>query len=436
MQRTQTAEYTDALAQHLITVGIRSNQAQQLAEALVERAHDTIEAFDSLTPSELLDLGFVDGHIKRIEAYRTRAGLSALESSQGDVMRVRMPRAAVVPNPMPVGHASNPSTPPRSPLASPPRLRIDSRALQSRIPSPAAIDLHVGGYEVYSVPASGYKILDLEEYHRAILVSHNRRDPAALNATYAMLWALRLGLDPETGAPFSRHCHKDSRRVELWSDKEQLAERGGEDWNKPILRAMTKGVTTVVFLGNAFCGSGECAKEAIFAVRERFTPIPVWLEWFASTEERFEQWLGSKSEFPDGPRAILDRDVNTFDRWQDQASQVKYYMSSAQAVPADRFDLTEFVCDICRATRDSACVECSDWSKAVARSAATAKLIDAARALGRFIDHKVDSIMFKQTGPKAPGPFGAELVRQVSAQLEVRQLHVVGIGHARSTAIG
>ena len=62
---------------------------------------------------------------------------------------------------------------------------------------------------------------------------------------------------------------------------------------------------------------------------------------------------------------------------------MKYYLGKFQGVPADRFDMTEFVCDSCRATRDSVCAECSDWPKAVARSAAGTKLIDAARSLGK-----------------------------------------------------
>ena len=56
--------------------------------------------------------------------------------------------------------------------------------------------------------------------------------------------AMRRGKGPKTGLPFSRHM-KPLRRAdggrtdatyELWTDKEQLAESGGEDWSQPILR--------------------------------------------------------------------------------------------------------------------------------------------------------------------------------------------------------
>ena len=362
--------------QHLmVEIGIRSNRVRQLAQVLLENGYDTVEDFDGLTDPELRGLGFADGYIKRVQAYRARVTVAAAAApEQADPgkwipVRAQIPRAAVVLRDVAVpADMSNPSTPPRSP----PRLRLDPS-----LNPPAFLTASEGGLEVYPVVDSGApRILEPSEYHRAVLVSHSRRDPAALNATYAMIWALRLGTDPDTGAPFSNHCHKSSRRVELWTDKEQLAERGGEDWNKPILRAMAKGVATVVFLSNAFCGSGECCNEALFAVRKHHAPIPVWLEDFADTEESFDTWLALKADFPGGARAILGRDTKTFDAWQDQARQMEYYLGRSQAVPADRFDLTEFVCDICRATRDSACAECSDWSKAVARSSKGRELIE------------------------------------------------------------
>jgi hypothetical protein len=74
-------------------------------------------------------------------------------------------------------------------------------------------------------PDGAPRVLENHEHHRAVLISHSRRDPAALNATYALISALRVGQDA-LGVPFSRHCHVDSRRVELWTDKEQLAEKG------------------------------------------------------------------------------------------------------------------------------------------------------------------------------------------------------------------
>jgi hypothetical protein len=64
-------------------VGIRSNSALKLAEALIDCGHDTKDAFNSLTAAELLGLGFADGHIKCTEAYRARVGLTALVVPEG-----------------------------------------------------------------------------------------------------------------------------------------------------------------------------------------------------------------------------------------------------------------------------------------------------------------------------------------------------------------
>ena len=129
------------------------------------------------------------------------------------------------------------------------------------------------------MPSGGAKLLSDTEYHRAILISHNRRDPAALNAVYALVGALRREVDPDTGKPFSEHCHMDSRRVELWIDNEQLANRPGDSWGIPILRAMRYGLATVFFVGNAFCGSDNCTDEVQHATMMGFKKIPVFLEW-------------------------------------------------------------------------------------------------------------------------------------------------------------
>ena len=122
----------------------------------------------------------------------------------------------------------------------------------------------------------------MDEYSRALLISHNRRDPAALNATYAMVRALRHQRDPETGEPFCARCcigadgsARTNATYELWTDKEQLAESAGGDWQEPIIRAMLKGVATLFFLGNAFCGSGPCVEELRFAVQKGLPLIPV-----------------------------------------------------------------------------------------------------------------------------------------------------------------
>eukprot|EP01044_Picomonas_judraskeda_P014972 COSAG03_NODE_2449_length_2748_cov_14.372971_3_plen_246_part_00 len=156
-------------------------------------------------------------------------------------------------------------------------------------------------YDVFQAPVGGgATVLAHGEYHRAVLVSHSRRDPAALNVTYALVSALRRELDPDTGRKFSEHCHQDSQRVELWLDNEQLADKGGEGWQRPITRAMRHGVATIFFLGNAFCGSEPCVKELQHAEAKGFRKIPVFLEWASLKEEEFEQWLATKAAVPGG----------------------------------------------------------------------------------------------------------------------------------------
>ena len=139
---------------------------------------------------------------------------------------VTIPVSLAIPPIVPL----HPMSPAISPAHSPERLRIDAtagpgpatpaHAAENRGRAPPA-----GSFDVYRAdPAGGPRILENREYHRSLLVSHNRRDPASLNLTYALVGGMRTGVDPDTGQPFAKHCHKDSRRVELWLDKEQLAE--------------------------------------------------------------------------------------------------------------------------------------------------------------------------------------------------------------------
>lgn len=159
------------------------------------------------------------------------------------------------------------------------------------------------------------RVLKDREYHRAVLISHSRRDPPALNLTYALMHALRAECD-DTGVPFSRHCHKSTRTVELWADKEQLSEKGGEDWNRPILQAMREGVATIFFLGNAFCGSKACAREATWAARHGFTAVPVFLEWFCEDEAAVAEWRTARADVPGGTLGLFDKDVREFSKWR------------------------------------------------------------------------------------------------------------------------
>eukprot|EP01048_Picozoa_sp_COSAG05_P010357 COSAG05_NODE_906_length_6646_cov_15.962426_2_plen_446_part_00 len=286
-------------------------------------------------------------------------------------------------------------SPPRSPTASPERPRVD---LSTRVSPGALISIHDhnpgldwGTYEVAS--DGGHKVLADNEYHRAVLVSHNRRDPAALNLVYTIVWALRTARDPGTQMPFSKHCHKDSRRVELWLDKEQLAERGGSDWNEPILRAMREGIATVFCVGNAFCGSNNCVKEVSFAAHKRFAPLlPVFIERLCNDEAAFESWKQERAAVPGGPDSLFDCNARTFRDWRNKADNVEFYLD-LQGVPPDNFKLAEFVCPLCAGTKDSACRACCDWRAANERAGSGTKLVEAVRQLGKYIDCAVEKKM-------------------------------------------
>ena len=307
--------------------------------------------------------------------------------------------------------ASPAVTPPRG--TSPERLvatlsRTNSAELLVRRWGTSRGDAQSPNFEVYPVLDihGGPAILGNHELHRAILVSHSRRDPAALNLTYAVVDGLRTGMDPETGQPFSKHCHKDSRRVELWLDKEQLSQSGGDDWTEPILRAMRDGVVTVFCLGNAFCGSKECRTEVQYAVRKGFAAIPVFLEWPCKDESAFEQWKSTscRKHVPGGGESLLDVDVRQFREWQAKADVVDFRLGQLQGIPGDFFSLGSFVCQHCRGTKDSRCrsddgrSRCSEWSTASAGEAGP-KLIQAVRALGKYIDAHVQKNLQEIASP-------------------------------------
>jgi hypothetical protein len=153
---------------------------------------------------------------------------------------------------------------------------------------------------------------------------------------------------------------------------------------------MRQGVATIFFLGNAFCGSANCVREVNFAVRNGFVTIPVFLEWLSRDEDGFERWKEARTTVPG---ALLDADARSFDEWRVKADGVAFYMEGLQGVPADFFDLSEWTCEQCRSTKDSACAVCADWSVAVAREASRPKLLQAARALGKYIDRAVEKAM-------------------------------------------
>ena len=213
-------------------------------------------------------------------------------------------------------------SPPASPLGSPER------------PRPPIV------HQLVAIAAGATKlphprILKQDEYSRALLISHNRRDPAALNATYIIVRAIRHQLDPATGLPFCARCYigadgsaRTDETYELWTDKEQLAESAGADWQEPIIRAMLKGVATIFFLGNAFRGSTSCLDELRFTVRQNLPLIPVFLEGAHRSEVDFDGWLQSRADVPGG--VISTPKLQKFSEWGIGAGMAQFWCGKMQ----------------------------------------------------------------------------------------------------------
>jgi len=225
---------------------------------------------------------------------------------------------------------------------------------------------------------SGGRILTKKEFHKAVFVSHSRRDAGPLNATYAVLQALRSKTMPD-GSAFSTACHEASRVVELWTDKEQMAESGGDNWSEILALAQARSLINVFFLGNAYCGSRECRKEIQFADMKRFRMVPVFLEGFANDQDDFDAavvrcpWM-------------CDADRREFEDFESGKMTMERLTWTLQGVPAF-LDMSAFLCEKCRTTRDAVCPDCADFDKAVARSRdGGAKLIETAAVLGKYID--------------------------------------------------
>ena len=151
----------------------------------------------------------------------------------------------------------------------------------------------------------------------AIFISYSRRDPGALNAGYAFISAWRHGLGPE-GRPFCAATYLDGEvppRCALWTDKEQMAESGGDDWSLILTKAQIRSLLSVYLLGNAYIGSAECTKEFQFGDMKGITFIPIFLERLAQSEAEFEagkpRWRPDRSrsfyEQWSGYRDVLDR---------------------------------------------------------------------------------------------------------------------------------
>lgn len=121
------------------------------------------------------------------------------------------------------------------------------------------------------------RVLDDQELRHSIFISHSRRDPAAINITYAIINALRYAVKDD-GSPIcpvtylpgdqaqvqrplpfvlsccgGAHCvcRVSVAQMWLWLDKEQMADSGGSDWVQILTKAQKKTAANWFFLGNA-----------------------------------------------------------------------------------------------------------------------------------------------------------------------------------------
>ena len=154
------------------------------------------------------------------------------------------------------------------------------------------------------------RILDLRaEGEHGVFVSHSRRDPGALNASYALVNALREGAHPASGRPFCaatlcQGAPGDSGgvRAVLWLDKEQMGESGGEDWARILTLAQKRAALSIFLLSNAYVGSAECMKELQYADMMKFKLVPVFLQVRPLHQGGRGQGSGSQGTRPAPPQ--------------------------------------------------------------------------------------------------------------------------------------
>lgn len=224
-------------------------------------------------------------------------------------------------------------------------------------------------------PGTRVKILDDTEMRKSIFMSHSRRDPAAVNIAYCMIYALRYALN-DSGSPLCPVTYLPGGQEEMWIwiDKEQMAEAGGDDWVQLLTKAQKHCCANWFFLGNAFCGSSECMKEFLYADQKRFNLVPVFIEPFCDAEEDYE---AKKHNWR------CDRDLATFDNWESKKDMIDRLACSRQGVPA-MLDTQDFTCDGCRESRDRVCMECTNWKRACATPSGP-RLKDSVETLARYL---------------------------------------------------
>jgi hypothetical protein len=85
----------------------------------------------------------------------------------------------------------------------------------------------IGGSHDNHRPGEQMKVLEEDEIRSSVFISHSRRDPAAINIAYCIIYALRYACDDD-GSPICPQTYiPDGAEFALWLDKEQMADAGG-----------------------------------------------------------------------------------------------------------------------------------------------------------------------------------------------------------------
>ena len=255
---------------------------------------------------------------------------------------------------------------------------VDAESAQSESAKTADVQLsrtRSSSASVNHIAGERMKILDDMELRKSVFISHSRRDPAAVNIVYTMIYALRYAVTDD-GLPLCTVTYLPAEQEEmwLWVDKEQMADAGGDDWVQILTKAQKRATANWFFLGNAYCGSAECMKEFLYADQKRFNLVPVFIERFAEDEEEFD---GKKDRWKP------DHDLDNFDKWEAKKDMIDRLACSRQGVMAG-LDTEDFVCDLCRDSRDAACLDCTDWERALATPSGP-KLQESVETLARYL---------------------------------------------------
>ena len=145
-----------------------------------------------------------------------------------------------------------------------------------------------------------------------------------------------------------------------------------------ILTQAQKIATLAVFmLGNGYVSSGECVKEFVFGDMKKFRFVPVFLEFFADSENQFIE-----NQIP----RLCDGDRSTFAEWEKQKDVIDRLASKKQGA-FSVLNMPDFVCGVCEKwiRKDTVCDHCRNWENAI-QTSSKAKFLDAARVVGRYID--------------------------------------------------